>query len=241
MPDRLASRAVLAVLLLLLTIAGIRAAGPAVTVATPALPVVIGIGSGLEAVLAVLLIALRWRPRTEAGPAARLRLLLTGAIVILLIAIPAAMLIAGVARLRPRRRLSRPHPRPGGHPARLHVGRLTHATAGLAYAQYILIGLLIAAAIVAAILIWRRRRWWSRTGGIPVTADDGTDTPGELARAVGGRRSRRPPDGAVLRGAVLHSSDAAVPQGRRRAGARGHGRLPDSAGGPADLRRAEPG
>ncbi len=226
MPDRLVSRAALAVLLLLLTIAGIRAAGPALTVATPALPVVIGIGSGLEAVLAVLLLALRWRPRTAAGPAARLRLLLTGAIVILMIAIPAAMLIAGVAHLRPRRRLSRPHPRSGGHPARLHPGRLTHGTAGLAYAQYILIGLLIAAAIVAAILIWRRRRWWSRTGDIPVTADDGTDTPGELARAVdSGRVALRELDDA--RAAIIRCYLAMEESLADAGAARGAAETPD--------------
>ena len=135
MPDRLTSRAVLAVLLLLLTIAGIRAAGPGVSIKTTALPVFLGIGCALEAVLAILLIALRWRRHVTAGPAARLRQLLTGVIVTGLIAIPAAMLIAGFTHIRPHRRLHDHRARFGGHPVRLHPGRHGHASTGAAYIQ----------------------------------------------------------------------------------------------------------
>ena len=63
MPDRLTARAVLAVLLLLLTVAGIRVAGPAVERESARDAVADRRGRALEAVLAVLLIGLRWRPR----------------------------------------------------------------------------------------------------------------------------------------------------------------------------------
>ena len=203
MPDRLTSRTVLAVLLLLLTIAGIRATGPAVTTPAPAFSLVLGIGCGLEAVLAALLIALRWRRRRTGnrpypargpatgpatGPAARLRVMLTGAIVIGLIAIPAAMLIASLAHLRPRRRLVQHRLRPGPRPGRLHLGHAGHPPAAVTYLQYVLLALLIAAIIAAAVLLWRRRRHWARRARIPLAGDDGTDTPAELARAVGSGR-----------------------------------------------------
>ena len=197
MPDRLTSRAVLAVLLLLLTIAGIRAAGPAVTIKTTALPVLIGIGSALEAVLAILLFALRWRPRVTAGPAARLRLMLSGVIVTGLIAIPAGLLIASATHIHPRRRQRARQAQPSGHPSKLQFGRHGHSVINAHYIRYVLIGLLIAAVIFAAILIWRQRRRWSFAAGRPVDDDEDTDTPAELARAVdSGRLALRELDDA---------------------------------------------
>ena len=103
MPDRLPARAALAALLLLLTIAGIRAAGPAVGLHFPRRPVVIGIGAVVEVILAGLLVALRWRRPTPAGVAARLRPLLRGALVTGLIAVPVALLIASIGKIHRRR------------------------------------------------------------------------------------------------------------------------------------------
>lgn len=197
MPDRLTSRAVLAVLLLLLTIAGIRAAGPAVTIKTTALPVLIGIGSALEAVLAILLFALRWRPRVTAGAAARLRLMLTGVIVAGLIAIPAGLLIASATHIHPRRRQRPRQAQPSAHPSKLRFGRHGHSVINADFIRYVVIGLLIAAVIFAAILIWRQRRRWSFAAGRPVDDDEDTDTPAELARAVdSGRLALRELDDA---------------------------------------------
>ncbi|MDR2986259.1 MAG: DUF4129 domain-containing protein [Nocardiopsaceae bacterium] len=226
MPDRLTSRAVLAVLLLLLTIAGIRAAGPAVTFKTTSLPVVIGIGCTLEAVLAVLLIALRWRPRVTAGPVARLRMLLTGAIVTALIAIPAAMLIAAFAHIHPRRPL-RSHPvKPGGSPTRLPLGRQDHGVIGTDIVRYVLIGLLIAAVIIAAILIWRRRGRWLRSAASALVEDDDTDTPAELARAVdSGRIALRELDDA--RAAIIGCYVAMEASLAEAGAARGAAETPD--------------
>jgi hypothetical protein len=185
MPDRITFRAVLAVLLLLLTIAGIRAAGPAVGANLAALPVIIGTGCVLEGVLAALLIALRWRRRPPAGPGVRLRLLLSGVIVSGLIAVPLAMLIAGIAKIRPRRRLPQHPMRSGGRPTRLHLGRHGHGAApGFADFRYVLIAVLVAAIIVAVVLIWGRRRRWARAERLGVPAGEETDTPAQLARAV---------------------------------------------------------
>ena len=229
MPDRLTSRTVLAALLLLLTIAGIRAAGSAVTTPAPALRVVIGIGCGLEAVLGALLIALRWRPRQPgnqpgpvAGPAARLRLMLTGVIVIGLIAIPAAMLIAGLAHLRPRRRVLQHRSGPGPRPRKLHLGQAGHAAAAATYIQYVLLALLIVAIIVAAVMLWRRGRLWTRRARVPVLAEDETDTPAELARAVdSGRVALRELDDAraAIIGCYVAMEDSLAEAGAARAAA----------------------
>jgi Domain of unknown function (DUF4129) len=221
MPDRLTSRAVMAVLLLLLTIAGIRAAGPALTIKTPAMPVAVGIGAALEAVLAVLLIALRWRPRVTAGPAARLRLLLTGVLVTGLIAIPAAVLIAVLAHIRPRRQRQRPHQNPG-RSGKLHLRDHGHAAISADYIRYALIALLVAAIIIAAIAIWRRRRLWLLSATSPVAEDEDTDTPAELARAVdSGRLALRELDDAraAIIGCYLAMEASLAEAGATRAAA----------------------
>jgi Domain of unknown function (DUF4129) len=197
MPDRLPARTVLAALLLLLTIAGIRAAGPAVGLHLPRRPVVIGIGAAVEAALAALLITLRWRRRPPAGVGARLRPLLNGTLVTGLLAIPVAMLIASIGKIHRRKRASPPPPA-----GRLHPGKFLHAPSGrggfnLAAVQDVLVGLLITAIIVAAVLIWRRRRRLARLSGRDVPLDEDTGTPAELARAVdSGRMALRELDDA---------------------------------------------
>ena len=196
MPDRLATRAALAALLLLLTMAGIRAAGPAVGLQLPSRPVVIGTGVAVEAAFAGLLIALRWGRRTPAGVAARLRPLLHGTLVMGLLAVPVAIVIASIGKIH-RRTTTPPPP-----PVRVRLGRLHPTPAGhgavdLADLQYVLVGLLIAAIIVAAALIWRRRRHLARLAGRDVPVDDETGTPAELARAVdSGRMALRELDDA---------------------------------------------
>lgn len=223
MPDRLTSRAVMAVLLLLLTIAGIRAAGPALTINSPALPVALGIGAALEAVLAMLLITLRWRPRVTAGPAARLRMLLTGVIVTGLIAIPAAVLIAVLAHIHPRRRRQQPQQtNPGGRRTKLPLGDHGHAAIGAGYIRDVLIALLIAAIVIAAVMIWRRRRRWLLSAASPLVEDEDTDTPAELARAVdSGRLALRELDDAraAIIGCYLAMEASLADAGATRAAA----------------------
>jgi len=191
MPDRLTSRAVLAVLLILLAIAGIRAAGPAVGANFAATPVLIATGCALEAALAGLLIALRRGPRLAtsgpaAGPAVRLRPMLARAIMLLLVAVPVATLIGVIVRAHWRIRLRR---RPGltvhgaGKPHKVRFGGHHHAVIA-ANPRYVIIALLIAALIIAAMLIWRRRRRWSAAGRFDAPSDDESSTPADLARAV---------------------------------------------------------
>jgi hypothetical protein len=234
MPDRLTARAVMAVLLLLLTIAGIRAAGPALTIKTPAMPVALTIGAVLEAVLAVLLFALRWRPRTTTGPVARLRMLLTGALVAALIAIPAAVLIAVFAHIKPRRRQQRPHRINPGRPGKLHLGDHGHSTISGDYVRYVLIALLVAAIIIAAIMIWRRRRLWLLSPASPLAEDEDTDTPAELARAVdSGRLALRELDDAraAIIGCYLAMEASLAEAGATRAAAETPDELLDRAAG----------
>ena len=196
MPDRLNSRAALAVLLLLLAIAGVGTAGPAISPTTASLPVVIAAAAAIEVVLAVLLVALRWRPRVSEGPATRLRMMLTGVIVIGLIAIPAGTLLAAITRLRPLRRLEKRRLVHAGRPTKLPLGRRAHVTATTFPLQYVLIGLLVVAIVVAAILIWKRRDAWARDR-LDVPPPDEDDTPAELARAVdSGRVALREVDDA---------------------------------------------
>ena len=226
MPDRLPARAALAALLLLLTIAGIRAAGPAVGLHFPQRAVVIGIGAVVEAVLAGLLVALRWGRPTSAGVGARLRPLLHGALVTGLIAVPVALLIASIAKIH--RSQADPACRPAGglHRGRLHLTRAGHGAVDLAALQYILVGLLIAALVVAAILIWRRRWRLVRASGRDVPLDEETGTPAELARAVdSGRMALRELDDA--RAAII-GCYLAMEQSLAEAGAaRGSAETPD--------------
>jgi Domain of unknown function (DUF4129) len=226
MPDRLSARTVLAILLVLLAIAGIRAAGPPVPMDIAARPVVIVTGCVLEAVLAGLLVALRWRSRAASGPAARLRPLLSAAIVTGLIAVPLAvvLLLARVAR-RPVRlpRNARPAPReatpPGQHPL--------HATTAAPDLRYLLMAALAVAILVAAILIWRQRRSRRDPGGQFTDPDEAdTGTPAELARAVDfGRMALRELDDA--RAAIIRCYLAMEGSLAEAGAARGIAETPD--------------
>lgn len=228
MPDRLSARTVLAILLLLLAIAGIRAAGPPVRTDFAARPVVIVTGCVLEAVLAGLLVALRWRSRAASGPAARLRPLLSAAIVTGLIAIPLATLVALLAQVaRPRRfrlpgnagHATRPAT-PGGH-------RPLHATSATLDFRYLLIAALAVAILVAAILIWRQRRNRRDPAG-EFTDPDETDigTRAEIARAVDfGRMALRELDDA--RAAIIRCYLAMEGSLAEAGAARGIAETPD--------------
>jgi hypothetical protein len=225
MPDRLLPRAALASLLVLLTIAGLRAAGPAVGLHHPRDQVVLLTGSGLEVAMAAFLVALRRGARPQAGVGARLRPLLSGTLVICLIAVPVGVAIAFAGKL-PRPRPHRPgRLRAGGHPYKLpHARGVISDTAGLAFGRYVLVGLLAAAIVIAAIWIWRRR--WTRARGVDDLAVEETGTPAELARAVEhGRLALRELDDA--RAAII-GCYLAMEQSLAEAGAaRGAAETPD--------------
>ena len=200
MQDRIASRTALAVLLLMLTIAGIGAAGPALAVHRPPSGVIIVTGGALEIVLAGLLVALRWRAPPAEGVTGRLRPLLSRVLATGLFAIPAAALIAGLGRIRWRRRSRARVLPPGGRLGRPHLARPGPHAGGLALGHDVLIAALIAALLLAAFLIWRRRRSLARRGRRDDLADDETAAPADPARAASaidsGRQAMRELDDA---------------------------------------------
>ena len=232
MPDRFRSRALLAALLLLVTFAGFRAAAPPARTDFAGVHVVIATASALEVVLAGLLVALRWRntrtgaPGETAGPAARLRLLLSGTIVTCLIVVPLAVLIALTTKLH-RRTPFRPLGRQARSmrpvlPHRVKAAHLAHLGLDV---RYLLIALLVVAIIVAAIVIWRRRH---RLGGLDrlIEAPEDTGTPAELARAVdSGRTALRELDDA--RAAIIRCYLAMEASLAEAGAARGAAETPD--------------
>jgi Domain of unknown function (DUF4129) len=208
-------------LLILLTIAGVRAVGPAVGLNLPTRSVVVVIGCVLEAVLAGLLIMLRWRRPPGAGTApgagktgslgaagpsagtglgssdlsGRLRRLLNGILVTGLILIPVGIAIGSIGkfkRTRPVPPILR-RPRVGTHS--VGPSHLSHTSISLGGIKYVLVAILILALIVVAVLIWRR----SRIPVLPLGAgsEEAAGTPAELARAVdSGRQALRELDDA---------------------------------------------
>jgi uncharacterized protein DUF4129 len=199
MPVRIACRAALAALLLALTIAGIGAAGPAVAMHAPSRHAVFVAGGALEVMLAGLLIALRWRAAPAAGVGARLRGILSGALVTGLFVVPVAMVLATAAPIRWRRRTVMRVHGARGRPARAHGARAVSHVADLGVLHDVLIGLVIAALLVAAVLIWRSRRLTrlARRGAL-LDEDTGTpDDPAHAARAIdSGRQAMRDLDDA---------------------------------------------
>jgi Domain of unknown function (DUF4129) len=190
MPDRAAPRTVLAVLLLVLAIAGIGAAGPRVGLHLPSRLAGLTIAALLELCLAALLLALRLGQVPPTGPARRLRSMLSALLVAGLLAIPAGAAIASLHPPRPgRRRLRQPA---SGTGIPQHVPRTRHAAPGLAGSPRPLIVALLAAALLAVLIVvlYRRRRaWLADRSPDPLAGDEDADAPAELARAVGsGRR-----------------------------------------------------
>lgn len=223
MPDRAAPRTVLAVLLLVLAIAGIGAAGPRVALHPPSRLAGLTIAAGLELCLAALLLALRLGRLPAGGPARRLRSILSAVLVAGLLALPAAAAIASLHPPRPgRRRQPQPTAGPG---VRQHHIRTRPAGDGLAAAPRPLIAALLAAALLAALIVmlYRRRRAWrfSRRPD-PLAGDQVADAPAELARAVGsGRRALRELDDAraAIIGCYLAMEESLARAGAERGGA----------------------
>jgi hypothetical protein len=197
MPERISSRTVVAALLLALTIAGIGAAGPAVTRHTPPHSVVLVTAATLEVVLAGLLIALRWRGAPASGVGSRLRAILSGTLLTALIALPLAALLDVGGKVRWHRRTLTIGPGPRERLGRLHGVRPTPKVS-VAAAGDVLIGLLIAAFLLAVFLIWRRRRHLAKLARRDLMIDEETPAdPSSAAKAIdSGRRAMRDLDDA---------------------------------------------
>ncbi len=121
----------------------------------------IGVGAALEAVLAILLIALLIRQRRQPAADFATRRLRTGLRAVLLagvIAIPAALLASTRLRGHPPARLRTGHPLPTAPSVRpTHLPRPAAVHLPLTALLYTLLGLLLLAAIVACVLLLRRR------------------------------------------------------------------------------------
>jgi len=228
MPGRISSRTAVAALLIALTIAGIGAAGPAVTPSTPPHGVVLVTAAALEAVLAGLLIALRWRAAPASGVGGRLRAILSGTLLTALIVLPFAVFLDVAGKVRWHRRGYEAAQSSRGRLGRPHGLRQT-PTGSFAFVDHLLIALLIAALLIAMILIWQRRRYLARLARRDLVIDEETDTPtdpGSAARAIdSGRRAMRDLDDA--RAAII-ACYLAMEESMAQAGAvRGAAETPD--------------
>ncbi len=191
-------------LLLLIIIAGIDAAGPAVTGVGPWRHDALGVGIGLELALACLEVALlvMARRRSASGPlAAALRQMLSRIIAVLMVVI----VVIAVVNLEANKRgdlIQRvifgnraQHRKPPALPRGLRPGT-AGSTGHLSYLLYGLIGLIVLGAVVASIvLVWRSRTRLRRPGG---DADEASQEAGEdLRQAVdSGREALRAVDDA---------------------------------------------
>jgi uncharacterized protein DUF4129 len=228
MPGRVSSRTALAALLIALTIAGIGAAGPAVTPRTPPHGVVLVTAATLEAVLAGLLIALRWRAAPASGAGGRLRAILSGTLLTTLIVLPLAAFLDVVGRVRWHRRTHEIGQSSRGRLVRPH-GLRPAPKASLALADHLLIAVLVAALVIVMILIWQRRRHLARLARRDFALDEEADTatdPARAARAIdSGRRAMRDLDDA--RAAII-ACYLAMEESMAEAGAaRGAAETPD--------------
>jgi len=191
-------RPVIAGLLLMLIIVGVGAAGPAAGSEGPWRQHALIIGIGLEAALAALLagLAIRGRRSSPSDPLpAILRRDLRRVVLTAMIAI---VVFAGVAELEHNFGGARPHnnkvlekarPKPFGHLPKLTQAGSVH----LGYLLYALLGLvLLAALVICAILIARMRP--RSVGGYPIEPDDESAS---LRKAVeSGRTALRTVDDA---------------------------------------------
>jgi hypothetical protein len=169
------ARPVLAGLLLLVALAGVRAVAPAVAGTGPWQKDALALAGALELVLAVLLGALwltaRRRPR-PGYPAAVLR---AGLLRAMGLGMAGVAVLAGISllHLRPGHRA-----RPGlpgkaqSRGPRVIKGAAAHDAANLTYIFYGLLALLLLAAIVACVLVILRRGPAGSAGGLLVLPDD---------------------------------------------------------------------
>lgn len=190
------ARPVLAGLLLIVVLAGIRAARPAVAGTGPLRRDVLPLAGAFELVLAVLLVALWLIARRRPNPGYPAAVLRAGLLRVIALGMATVAVLAGIGsvHLRPGHRarplapgkLAPPRPRPV-------KGAAVHTAASVTYILYALLALLLLAAIVASVLVILRRVPAGSAGhSVVLPADDG-----ELRDAIeSGRRALRSFDDA---------------------------------------------
>jgi len=170
------ARPVLAGLLLVVVIAGVRAERPAVAVHGPWRDHVLLLAGLLELALAGLLIALRIiiSRRPGAGhPAAMLRVSLQRTVVLAMVA---AAVLAVVDRLRLHLVLKLPSAHAHGKSGKPNLTQLrneaAHNTATVTYLLYALLAVLLLAAIAACVVVILRRQPAGPTGDLVALQED---------------------------------------------------------------------
>lgn len=221
MTDRLRARVLVTALLILLTVAGIRAIGPAGDFSRPTGNVLI-VGVLVEALIAAMYIALRWRRRPAASElAGKLHGTVSAALVTSFLGVLIGLILyeykdkpgqpghSGVRVELPRKSVTLPRKSPKLPPLPI---------------RDLLIALLVIVIIAVLIAIWHRGRILRRRFDAP--ADLGVDEVDELARAVeSGRVALREIDDA--RAAII-ACYVAMEQSLAEAGtSRGAAETPD--------------
>lgn len=224
MTDRQRARVLVIALLLMLTVAGLDAYGPAANLAKPASHVLVT-SALLEAVLVGLFIALRWQHHPPLHElAGKLHRMISVALVCCMIGVLFVLLFDG-------------HSREQVHPRALTPGRAGKVKVLpaeqlhlLPWLRYLLFALLIIALLAASIVAWYRAmslRLSRRKSRLSAGPDSGIDEAAdELARAVeSGRIALRDIDEA--RAAII-ACYVAMEQSLAEAGAaRGAAETPD--------------
>ncbi len=225
MPDRARARALVAALLLVLTVAGIRAIGPPGGWGRHASHAV-AVGVLLEIVLGGLFVALRWRRKPQGTLAPRINRLLSGTLTAAMIAIAIAVVLSAY-NTSPENLDAHQAPRLSHRAVRIRLHIHPFRNNGVDVALLLrdaLFAAVVLSIIVILIIAWLRRRPSPALDGFPdVTVDEAES---DLARAVeSGRAALRELDDA--RAAIIRCY-VAMEQSLAGAGAeRGVAETPD--------------
>jgi hypothetical protein len=168
---------VLAGLMLIVVLAGVRAAGLAATGTGPWHQDVLLLAGAFEFVLAVLLVALRLIARHRPTPGYPADLLRAGLLRAILLGMVTVAVLAGLSRLNPH--LGHPthaskvpsRPAPSTTPRVVGGAGGAYHSATLTYIIYALLALLLLSALVACALVMLRRRPTGSADDLPVLPD----------------------------------------------------------------------
>ncbi len=222
MPDQIRARVVVTALLILLTVAGIRAIGPAGDWAHPAGPV-LAVGLLLEAAFVAMYVGLRWRHAPSAAElAGKLNKIISAALVACAIGV-----LLGIILFESHFKPGQPRQIPGRvrlphGPPSIPVSTIPNPSLPL---QDVLIAILIAALIAFLLIAWRRRHR-ARLRLAELSDIDIDEAADDLARAVeSGRVALRELDDA--RAAIIACYVAMETSLEEAGAARGAAETPD--------------
>jgi flagellar biogenesis protein FliO len=163
--------------MLIVALAGVRAARPPVLTAGPWHDEVLPLAGAFEFVLAMLLVALWLIARRRPNPGYLAAVLRAGLRRVLVLGMVAVAALAGLSRLNPHLNhpphLSKvPAPLKPVTPRPVRGTAASQNSANLTYIVYALVALLLLAAIVACVLVILRRLPASSAGDVPLVPDD---------------------------------------------------------------------